>query len=139
MPHHREALMAQRAHRLELVGRHRPKAVHRVIAAAERFGAIAVTTQVRRDDRVGLRQHRREPVSTARLEALSVRPVASGRETVRTYPPAQARLHRLWQDYVSITDIYLLTFAVPFINVEESCAWTRSIDRSLPSYRSTVG
>ena len=59
---HREALEAERAHHLDLVGRHRALGVRRVIRRARGLVAVAVAAQVGRDDGELARQHRRHAV-----------------------------------------------------------------------------
>jgi hypothetical protein len=57
-----EGLEAERLHDLDLVPRHRPLRVARVVCAAVGLRAVAVATQVCRDDREALGEARRHLV-----------------------------------------------------------------------------
>jgi hypothetical protein len=58
VPHDSEPFEAELTHDLDLVLRHRTLGVARVVRAAVRLAAVAISTQVRRDDGEALRQHR---------------------------------------------------------------------------------
>ena len=57
-----ELLESQQAHQLDLIASHRPEAVGSVVPASRRLRAITITAKIRCDDRVTLRQRRRDVV-----------------------------------------------------------------------------